>query len=420
MDIKDIKNYDEVKTKLKAKLVEDFLDNLYIIANSIAKKYNIYDEETREDLKQDSVVLFYKYVDMVSTEHRSNEEIKAYLEQSIRLDLEKKLRRQINRTRQHDEYSENIHKDSFVNDVIEMKTDIEAIFEKCKIDKLYREIFFDYIQHYNLKKKSIFLRTKYQIESKRLTNIIQRLKRLIKNQLARSISNIGNNPTKETIIETVEKINKSNIIDEAKKRKIVKKLQKTYISVFNFDNCPEDYQTLKNEAKFFSGMTNYSFLLMAQRLLRIRDNKLYKNDGYETFREFIDKEIALSERTVYNYIDILKVFELQTFAILENVNHSKLVKVIPLLKAHNESIPKDELKRRFLSEIQTKSAREIEKEVVELKKQYGLIKENEVSIDRIIEDFLKRIPTNISVEDKSKLQNVIDFIQRINLTYSND
>ena len=47
------------------------------------------------------------------------------------------------------------------------------------------------------------------------------------------------------------------------------------------------------------------------------------------------------------------------------------------MKSDNNEIPKEAIKKQFVSEIKVKSAREIMEEVKELKAKYGILKEKE-------------------------------------------
>ncbi len=221
-----------------------------------------------------------------------------------------------------------------------------------------------------------------------------------------NIKKLNENPTKENLVETIETIDIDNMMSFSEKEDIKTILMKKYVDLFNFDNCPDDYENLKEEAKFLSAMTQYSFLLMAQRLLKIRAGKLYLNDGYPDFKSFIENEIKIARRTAYNYIDLIIFFGVQTFAHDRNFEFSKLLPIIPLLKSDNNEIPKEAIKKQFVSEIKIKSAREIMEEVKELKAKYGILKEKE-EIKLI--DKIKVEIENLSHDEKRELR---DFMKR--------
>lgn len=189
------------------------------------------------------------------------------------------------------------------------------------------------------------------------------------------IEKVSSSPTKENIIEA-EKIIESDVnISTEDKTELIEILKRDFTEVFNFKNCPNEYEKLKNEAKFLSRIAKYSFLIMAQRLKKIRDCELYRQDGYVHFQDFIEAEIKLSKSTVYYYIDIITQVPPGR---LENrdIEYTKLKPILPLLKSNSEDIPKEEIQEKFLNDIQHKSRKEIEADAKELKIKYGLLKDD--------------------------------------------
>lgn len=224
--------------------------------------------------------------------------------------------------------------------------------------------------------------------------------------ILQSYDELKKSPDSKKVDEVILKINKSKISPDDKEI-LINSIMKEFISVFNFDNCPDDYEELKKEAKFLSGLTQYSFLLMAQRLLKIRDDELYKKDGYLDFIDFIRNELSIAKRTVYDYINLLECFGVRTFALDANIQYTKLLPVIPLLKSENIEIPKSEIKKRFLQEIKNKSAREIKIETKELKEKYGILKrrqtkKNDLSISDFINWILLKKDFNILENEQLK------------------
>ena len=203
-------------------------------------------------------------------------------------------------------------------------------------------------------------------------------------------------PTKEHIIDAIEVIREDDIISDTERKELIKSFQDQFTSIFNFNNCPDDYESLKKEAKFLSKMTQYSFLLMAQRLLKIRDNQLYTGDGYDDFKSFIENELPIAKTTVYCYIDVYTLFGVQTSELDVKIDYSKLFPVLPILKSERDDIPKDQLKSKFIREAQQKSAREIKDEAKELKIKYGLFKKGfqKPNFEKVVENFKKNIPFN--------------------------
>lgn len=207
--------------------------------------------------------------------------------------------------------------------------------------------------------------------------------------------------TKENIEAAIESIKGDKKLDEKNKEIILDKLRLEYIEMFNFDNCPVEYQELKKEAKFLAGITQYSFLLMAQRLKKIKDGELYKVDGYGDFKEFIEKEINISRGTAYKYIDIFTYFGVSLGRHdEEDIEYTKLVPVIPLMKSTNiQDDEKESIKNKFISELKEKSKNEMETEAKELKMKYGII--NKSNERRLLEQIKRQTNklSNVEIEE---------------------
>lgn len=238
----------------------------------------------------------------------------------------------------------------------------------------------------------------------------------MKKETKDALLNVEDEPTKEKITKTLEIVRNDEIMQENDKNIFINLFKEQFIQFFNFDNCPDDYFELKKEAAFLSGVSQYSFLLMAQRLKKIRDKKLYILDGYEHFKDFIEKEISIAKRTSYDYISIVECFGVRLVALGENVEYSKLLPIIPLLKNKNNAIPKEELKDTFLKDIFIKSKKEIIEQAKQLKIKYGLI--NKTSGEKNIEWIDKiQIKINnkigkITDQEKEKLITLADLIYK--------
>lgn len=223
------------------------------------------------------------------------------------------------------------------------------------------------------------------------------------------INKIIENPVKEMVTKAVVTINKDTRLSESNKNRLLETLRIQYSELFNFNNCPEDYETLKVEAKFLSELSQHSFLLLGQRLLKIRDNAFYKIDGYADFKSFIAGEIKIARSTAYYYIDLITFFGVQTFGHEGSPDPSKLISVLPLLKSNNEDIPKEKLKKHFIKETKNKSAREIQEETKQLKIQYGITKEKDVKNyenGRTGDDYYK-----LKMKINKKIQYQIDLLE---------
>lgn len=221
-------------------------------------------------------------------------------------------------------------------------------------------------------------------------------------------------PNPETGIMVVEAIKQDSNLNPKQKGILLSAFEEKYLELFNFDNCPDDYESLKIEAKFLAKMSQNSFLLMAQRLQKIKDNELWKLDKnsqneqkYLSFKDFIVNEIHIERTTAYKYIDLISLFGVETFQHGE-IEHSKLLPIIPLLKSNIEESMRVQIISQILSDAKEKSAREMQKEAKALKLKYGIVplKKEISSVEKIKRDILKTLK-------KSELQEIKNFIDEL-------
>ncbi len=251
-------------------------------------------------------------------------------------------------------------------------------------------------------------------ESRNLTEIINNDISVGEN-IREAILGIEENPTQEGIKKTINLINNDLLLKKAEKQELLDVLRDRFMNVFNFDNCPDDYESLKTEAKFLAGITQYSFFLMAQRLLKIRDKALYREDGYSDFKSFVERELNISRSTVYNYIDIVNFFGVQPVGHDDKVEYTKLLPAISILRADKEGLPKEAIKKQFLEDVKYKSKREIIEEANGIKIKYGLVKENadRYKLKKAISSFYPLIPDNLEDEDKKLIKEFINKVSKI-------
>lgn len=217
------------------------------------------------------------------------------------------------------------------------------------------------------------------------------------------------NPEKDKYKDVENIIINDSKLSFDQRDKLIETIKNVFLKTFNFENCPEDYEELKREAKFLAGITQYSFLLMAQRLIKIRDNELYKIDGYPDFITFIKNELTIAKRTTYHYINIIECFGVPALALDEDIQYSKLLPFIPILKSSNLDIPKQKLKERVFNEIKTKSYRELESEAKEIKIKYGILKDSEKmsEFEKLLLKVRKKIPENINENEEFQIKKLI-------------
>lgn len=160
---------------------------------------------------------------------------------------------------------------------------------------------------------------------------------------------------------------------------LLDEIQELFVKAFSVNSVPTVYSDLKREAKYLADLHQVSGLYMAQRLKVIRDQELYKEDGYLDFKAFIEGELSLSKRSVYNYIDIVEQFieckHLHSEKDIETLSHnrSKLLAYMPLLKSEKlTEEDKDKLRGDVLKKVEKRSFRDLTKDAKELKYNYGL------------------------------------------------
>jgi len=244
-----------------------------------------------------------------------------------------------------------------------------------------------------------------------------------------SISQLINEPSKNNLDIALQQISNDKIIGNQRKIELLDKLKIKYVELLNFDNCPDDYDTLKHEIIFLYGVSHYSFLLMAQRLLKIREDKLYLseidengNKIYLSFENFITNGLKISKTVAYESMNVYECFGVRLTELGNDIEYTKLVPIVPLLKSINSEIPKEEIKEKYLKEIKNKSQNEIRKEAKELKIKYGLLKRNLIitdEYDKIFNPLYKKLNEKISDEDIEKIEEHISRIKNIILKNKN-
>lgn len=188
-------------------------------------------------------------------------------------------------------------------------------------------------------------------------------------------------------------------------------------SSLTLENCPEDYETLKAQSKILALSSMNTFFLLGQRVMKIRDGELYKEDGYKTFKDFIANELQVKRSQTYNAIDVVKYFGVQSIE-HHSVDPSTLIQALPLLKADEEKLDKSakkEIKNLILKEAKTKSEREMKELVKGLKVKYGLVEEKEEvnKFDATFNRLYSLFPEELNGNDKKRIQKYIKKLQEL-------
>ncbi len=220
--------------------------------------------------------------------------------------------------------------------------------------------------------------------------------------------------TKPDVDSALEAISKDSKLSDKDKKYLSELIMSEFVDLFNFDNCPDDYETLKKEAKFFAGLTQYSFLLMAQRVMKIRDEKLYQQDGYLDFKSFVENELPINRQSAYNYISILECFGVQLVGHGNDLEYSKLLPFVPIIRTNNPKVSSEAVKKGFIEDAKNKTKKEMVREAEELKFKLGIVKEKKGEyIDRLFMGAIHKLPDELSAKDVLRIQGIISDLHLI-------
>lgn len=139
-----------------------------------------------------------------------------------------------------------------------------------------------------------------------------------------------------------------------------------------FGTCPDDYETLRDEAVHLGKLSGQAFLLMAQRLRKIRDLRLYEEGGYRSFKAFIESEMTVAKSTAYAYMNVLEAFGEDRLLKEPELEYSKLAPAVPLLKASVAGMPKAKIRKRLIAKAKTSTHREMAAAAKDLAARYGV------------------------------------------------
>lgn len=218
-----------------------------------------------------------------------------------------------------------------------------------------------------------------------------------------AIHQANKNPNKETISNAVEVIKQDKVIPTQQKKHLLKQFEERYINIF--ENIPIYYSEIKAEAKFLSKITTHSFIFLAERLKIIRDQKLYLEDGYKKFSDFIKAEIEVTQSTVDKYLNIIDLFN--PAARRDLLRPRNIFPFLPLFKTINNQNEKEALKNKILEIANNNTVRKSEEIAKQLKVEYGLL--TSITSAQEINNWKKRID---KVENTDKLEILIDYMKK--------
>lgn len=124
----------------------------------------------------------------------------------------------------------------------------------------------------------------------------------------------------------------------------------------------EQYKTaaeLNQKIIFAAQMAQQNLFDMCRMLKQMRDDKLYKELGYQNFEEYCENEVGISRHMAYKYTDILEVKN------VESIQHFGITK-LSLLASLSEAQQEEIQDRVGLEDI---SVRKLKEEIARLKKE---------------------------------------------------
>ena len=241
------------------------------------------------------------------------------------------------------------------------------------------------------------------------------LKRLLPQVITNLNEEAESKESNDTSIETLYQHLRDTRIkkSQSKAKKGVDQIFNQYLFFLDLRVDDVDYDTLKCETRFLASFMQFSFYHIAIRLKIIRDKKLYQADGYPDFKSFIEEEIPLSRSTIYNYIDIVTYFGVQPIGHGSQIEYTKLLPLIPLLKKNDAKIPKEMIRSYFIKEMSKKSKSEISDEIEQFKMRYGITKIKKKDLDTVFGFVIRSIPPNPDEEQKKIIRRIIDYLSAI-------
>ena len=200
-------------------------------------------------------------------------------------------------------------------------------------------------------------------------------------------------------------------------------------SDFDVTDMPEtevlsaDYMKAKkltNHIKAHAQIAQESLYEVCKGLKEMRDNKLYKELGYQNFEEYCEQEVGIKWRQAYNYISIVESFSQDSLQSIAKIGTTKLSLLAKLDEPQREEIQQNtdlnqvsvkELKNQIaqLKDEKNKQKNELEKvsqERDEKEQARKTLAEGYVKLVHQIEELKKKPPETITVEDTTRIEEL--------------
>lgn len=120
----------------------------------------------------------------------------------------------------------------------------------------------------------------------------------------------------------------------------------------------QKYITLHNQIMQYGNMAITCYAEFAKKLKEMRDSKLYRASGIETFGEYVEKEVGIKERQAYNYIKVYEEFSEEFLQSNAKLGITKLSLLAPLSEDKRQELMEE-------VDVENTSVRELQKEIEE-------------------------------------------------------
>ena len=180
---------------------------------------------------------------------------------------------------------------------------------------------------------------------------------------------------------------------------------------------------LDRKIKVSAQLAQQSLYDMCMGLKEMRDNKLYKELGYQNFEEYCENEVGLSRFMAYKYAAIADMKNVES---IQQIGVTKLSFLAKLDEPQREEIQQN-------VDLETTSVRELKARIAELKaiadKSQGTIsqleselesKKNSITaLEEQVEELESR-PVEVAVAetDSHEIENLKDAMKRVDLDWS--
>lgn len=183
---------------------------------------------------------------------------------------------------------------------------------------------------------------------------------------------------------------------------------------------------LDRKIKVSAQLAQQSLYDMCMGLKEMRDNKLYKELGYQNFEEYCEKEVGFTRQSAYNYIRIAEKLPQDFVNSSLQIGTKKLTLLATLDEPQREEIQQN-------TDLESISVRELKARIAELKsiadKSQGTIsqleselenKKNSITaLEEQVEELENR-PVEVAVAetDSHEIENLKDAMKRVDLDWS--